>query len=145
MTNIPQSFYLQDGGKNQLAYSYGTKLRHCHGATLCIQRTWARTISMLRRRRSAVHSQQCTYRLKRSSSTRIRSVLRASVPRQVWNFISQSTRDPVCWSVTRRVSNKAVLDCSLRPRCCRPLSYFRRTPFLVCYYKRRDVHQTGST
>ena len=31
MTNVSESFYLQDGGKNQLAYRYGTKLRRCVG------------------------------------------------------------------------------------------------------------------
>ena len=29
VTNISRRFYLHDGGKNQLAYRYGTKLRHC--------------------------------------------------------------------------------------------------------------------
>ena len=29
VSNIYMSFYLQDGGKNQL-HNYGTKLRHCH-------------------------------------------------------------------------------------------------------------------
>jgi len=29
-----RELYLQDGGENQLAYRYGTKLRHCHPVSL---------------------------------------------------------------------------------------------------------------